>query len=173
MFNKYFPDFYYNRVDLIPIDLFLNNNIKLVIFDLDNTLVDFTYRLNPKIKNWISKLQSHGIKCQILSNSKQEKYVSNIAKKIDLRYICDAKKPNLIGFEKILKENNIPKENIMIIGDQIFTDIVGGKNFGIKTLLVEPINFIEVPVCLLKRPMEVPIKIAYHCKRKKLNNFKN
>lgn len=170
MFNKYFPDFYYNRVELIPIDLFLKNDIKLIIFDLDNTLVDFTYRLNPKVKKWIKELQSHGIDCQILSNSKREKYVSHIAKKINLKYICGAKKPNLIGFEKITKDKKIPKENIIIIGDQLFTDIIGGKKFGIKTLLVNPISLIEVPVCLIKRPIEVPIKIAYSYKKRKVTN---
>jgi len=167
MFNKYFPDFYYSRVDLIPIDFFLNNEIKLIIFDLDNTLVDFTYKINPKIKRWLKNIQNHGIDCQILSNSKQEKYVSRIAKKINLNYICGAKKPSTSGFEKIIKDKKIPKENVIIIGDQLFTDILGGKKFGIKTLLVKPICFLEVPVCFIKRPMEIPIKIAYHYNMKK------
>lgn len=167
MFNKYFPDFYYNRVELIPLSLFLDNNIKLVILDMDNTLVNYKYELNPKVIKWIKSLKKQDIKCHILSNSRRKRHVERIAKKVGIDYIYKAKKPKSDGFEKLTRKFNIPKENTVIIGDQIFTDIIGGKKFGIKTILVKPINFIEMSEGMLVRPIEFPIRVQYHYYQKK------
>ena len=71
-----------------------------------------------------------------------------------MQYIYNAKKPFLKGFKKIQQETNIPKENIMMIGDQLFTDVWGGNRFGIKTLLVKRINKTETAISRVKRPFE-------------------
>lgn len=166
MLTNYFPDFYFNKVEEIPITLLIKNNIKGIIFDLDNTLTDCFNKVSPKLKGWIENLKSFNITPIILSNSIIHKRVKKIANDFNIHYIFNAKKPNSDGFHKALKVLNLEKENIVIVGDQVFTDIAGGKKVGIKTILVHPISFIEFPFILLKRIFEIPIIIAYKKSKK-------
>lgn len=161
MFNKYFPDFYFKRVEDIPIILIHKNNIRCLIFDMDNTLVNIKYEATDNLKAWLKSVKDSGIQCYILSNSRRGHKVKKVTEMLGLEYILNAKKPCLDGFIELQKTVNLPKENLAIIGDQLFTDILGGNRFGIKTFLVKPIQFIEVPEGMIKRPAELPIKIAY------------
>ena len=167
MFNKYFPTFYFNKVEDIPINLIHEHNIKCLIFDMDNTLVNFNYEATNDLKKWLKAVKNSGIKCYILSNSRRGHKVKKVAAMLDLDYILNAKKPKLDGFFELQKKVNFPKENLAIIGDQIFTDILGGNRFGIITILVKPIQFLEVPEGMIKRPLEIPIKIVYWLTKKK------
>ena len=167
MFNKYFPSFTFKRVEDIPLKLLHANNIKCIMFDMDNTLVNLKYEATDALKVWLKSVKNTGIKCYILSNSRRGHKVKKVAEMLELDYILNAKKPNLDGFIKLQEKVNLPKENLAIIGDQIFTDILGGNRFGIKTILVKPIQFLEVPEGMIKRPVEIPIKIAYWFEQRK------
>lgn len=167
MFEKYFPTFKFKRVEDIPLELIQKNNIKCIMFDMDNTLVNLKYESTNALKTWLKNAKDAGIICYILSNSRREHKVKKVASMLDLEYILNAKKPKLDGFIKLQKKVNLPKENLVIIGDQIFTDILGGNRFGITTILVKPIHFLEVPEGMIKRPAEIPIKIAYYFHKRK------
>lgn len=166
MLTNYFPDFYFDKVEEIPITLLIRNNIKGIIFDLDNTLTNCFNKVSPKLSKWIEKLKAFDITPIILSNSIIHTRVKKIANDFNIKYICNAKKPNSDGFIKALEALNLNKENIAIVGDQVFTDIAGGKKVGITTILVRPISFIEFPLILLKRIFEIPIIIAYKKSKK-------
>ena len=167
MFEKYFPTHTFRRVEDIPFDLIRENNIKCIMFDMDNTLVNLKYEATDALKAWLKSVKDAGIKCYILSNSRRGHKVKKVAEMLALDYILNAKKPELDGFVELQKKVNLPKENLAIIGDQIFTDILGGNRFGITTILVKPIQFLEVPEGMIKRPAEVPIKLAYWLNRRK------
>lgn len=169
MFQKYFPNFKFKRVEDIPLQLIHDNNIKCIMFDMDNTLVNLKYEATDTLKIWLKTVKDAGIKCYILSNSRREHKVKKVASMLDLEYILNANKPNLDGFIKLQKKVKLPKDNLTIIGDQIFTDILGGNRFGITTILVKPIQFLEVPEGMIKRPAEIPIKIAYYFHKRKSN----
>lgn len=167
MLEKYFPTHAFRRVEDIPFDLIHENNIKCIMFDMDNTLVNLKYEATDDLKAWLKSVKDAGIKCYILSNSRRGHKVKKVAEMLTLDYILNAKKPELDGFLELQKKVNLPKENLAIIGDQIFTDILGGNRFGITTILVKPIQFLEVPEGMIKRPAEVPIKLAYWLNRRK------
>ena len=167
MFNNYFPTFYFNNVEDIPFEIIHSNNIKCIMFDMDNTLVNLKYEATDALKNWLKSVKAAGIKCYILSNSRRAHKVEKVAKMLELDYILNAKKPSPDGFIELQKKVNLPKENLAIIGDQLFTDILGGNRFGIKTILVKPIQFLEVPEGMIKRPAEWLIKIAYWFNKRK------
>lgn len=166
MFNKYFPDFYFNKVEDIPIKMLIDNNIKGIILDMDNTLVDFFNKCSPFSIPWLMELKTFGITPIILSNSLFKKRVKKIANVFDVKYIFNAKKPNTDCFAQALNILNLEKENVAIIGDQLFTDIRGGKRFGIKTILIKPLSLIEIPPILIKRLFEIPIIISYKLSKK-------
>lgn len=156
-----YPTYIYDKVEDIPYELIDEQNIKLLIFDMDNTLIDNKHTYSKNLKKWATEMKEKGIMLYILSNSPFGKVVQKIAKDLGMKYIYNAKKPFLKGFYKIQKETNVSKENIMMIGDQLFTDVWGGNRFGIKTLLVKRINKKETFISRVKRPIEKVILKHY------------
>lgn len=164
--KRFFPLYIYKSVESIPYEILKKEKIKAVIFDMDNTLVDYKYEFEGEIKKWLKEMKEKGIKFCILSNTPRKNKAKSIAEKFDMSYITNASKPRMKGFKKALELLNVDKENIAIIGDQIFTDIWGGNRFGIKTILVDPIDKKEIFVTKMKRPLERYIlKKFYEYKR--------
>lgn len=152
--NNLYPTYIYNKVEEIPYTIFDKYSIQLIMIDMDNTLIDGYAKYNDEIKKWIKGLKKKGIKLYILSNSKSSDIVKNIAHKLGMQYYLGAKKPFTKGFSYILEKENINKQNSIMIGDQIFTDVWGGNIFGIKTILVKPIGKKESILTKVKRPFE-------------------
>ena len=76
----------------------------------------------------------------------------------DIPYHRFAMKPLKRGFKKVQRELNEKPENIAIVGDQIFTDIIGGNRCKMYTILVDPIKENEFWYTAWKRPIENKIK---------------
>lgn len=158
---KIYPDKYIDKVEQITIELLQENDIKALILDVDNTLIDYNKNLSQSIIDWAKGLKEQGIKLYILSNTNQKEKVENVAKKLEIPYQNLAKKPLKKGFLKVQKElNEIPK-NIGVVGDQIFTDILGGNRCNMFTILVEPIDPTDFWYTAWKRPLENKIKKTY------------
>ena len=107
----------------------------------------------------------------ILSNRSNVESVEDFAQKLNLDYIANAKKPLQSGFKQAINKLNEPKENVILVGDQIFTDILGAKLARIKSALVEPLDKNE-PTCIrIKRFFEKIFRAYIKCniKRRKLN----
>ena len=94
--------------------------------------------------------------------------MESFAKLLGLPYISFGMKPFSYGFHKAIDELGIPKSEIAIIGDQIFTDIMGANFLGIKSILVEPVSESKTFMLKLKRFLEIPIKNRI-LKDKKIN----
>lgn len=107
-----YPDKYLNNVKEITIDFLNENNIKGLILDIDNTLIDFDRKLLDGAKEWCEELKKHGIKFYILSNTNKKDKVEKVSKELDIPYINFAKKPMKKGFKKVQKIFNIenPRE---------------------------------------------------------------
>ena len=150
-----YPKLYCEKITDITIDYLKKNNIKGLILDVDNTLIDYSSRKYSKeIKAWVKELKRKDVKVYILSNSLSYKTVSRVAKELGMQYTYNAKKPFLKGFEDIKNKEKISKNEMIMIGDQMFTDIWGGNRFGIKTILVSPIEKKERIHTRFKRPIE-------------------
>ena len=122
-----YPKAYLERVEQITIEFLQKNQIKALILDVDNTLIDYNRKLSEEVVQWAKKLKQQGIKLYILSNTNHKEKVEEVAKALDIEYQNLAKKPLKSGFlkvEKILKEK---PENIGVVGDQIFTDVIRRK----------------------------------------------
>ena len=149
-----FPDMYYKNVQSINIQDLNKHNIKGIILDVDNTLIDYKKVVSNEVKNWVSDIKSAGFKVCILSNSNNKDKISNVANTLDLDYFMLAKKPFKSGFKKVLKFFNIPAKNIAAIGDQVFTDVLGANRMNMVSIYVEPINKKEYWYTKWKRPIE-------------------
>lgn len=161
-----YPDGHFEKVEEITIKYLQDNKIKALILDVDNTLIDYQKHLEKSVIQWAKNLKEQGIKLYILSNTNQKEKVEKVAKALEIPYRNLAKKPFKTGFLKVQKELKEKAENIAVVGDQIFTDIIGGNRCRMFTILVEPINPKDFWYTAWKRPIENRIKNRY---RKKAN----
>ena len=153
-----YPKSYFSKVENISIEFLNKNKIKALILDVDNTLIDKQKILSEEIVKWTRELKGQGVKLYILSNSNDKEKLKNISKKLDIPYHRFAMKPLKRGFKKVQRELNEKPENIAVVGDQIFTDIIGGNRCKMYTILVDTIKEKEFWYTAWKRPIENKIK---------------
>ncbi len=122
-----YPKAYLERVEQITIEFLQKNQIKALILDVDNTLIDYNRKLSEEVVQWAKKLKQQGIKLYILSNTNHKEKVEEVAKALDIEYQNLAKKPFKSGFLKVEKILGEKPENIGVVGDQIFTDVIRRK----------------------------------------------
>ena len=134
------------------------NKIKALILDVDNTLIDYNKNLSQDIVKWSHELQGQGIKMYILSNTNKKQKVEDVAKKLEIPYEYLAKKPFKKGFKKVEAKLNVKSKEIAVVGDQIFTDIIGGNRCKMFTILVDPVDEKDFWYTAWKRPIENKIK---------------
>lgn len=162
-----YPDGYFKKVEEITTKYLQENKINALILDVDNTLIDYQRNLEESVIKWAEEIKKQGIKLYILSNTNHKEKVEEVAKKIEIPYRNLAKKPFKTGFLKVQNDLKEKAENIAVVGDQIFTDIVGGNRCGMFTILVEPINPKDFWYTAWKRPIEKKIKNRYQKKQMK------
>ena len=150
-----YPKFYLKSVKEISIELLRNNNIKALILDVDNTLIDIDRKLIEGAEEWCEDLKKQGIKICILSNTNREEKVKDVATRLEIPYINFAKKPFKKGFYRAQKLLEIEKnEEIGVVGDQLFTDIIGANRMKMVPILVQPIDKRDFWYTKIKRPIE-------------------
>lgn len=149
-----YPRAYFESVKNITIHFLNDNNIKALILDVDNTILDFNKNIPDGIEQWCEELKKQGIKFCILSNSNKKEKVRMVAEKLDLPYFYFGTKPFKRGFNKAIKLLEEKNENIAAVGDQIFTDIIGANRCKMFSILVKPIAEKDLLVTKIKRPLE-------------------
>ena len=149
-----YPDIYLKNVKEITLELLTKNNIKGLLLDVDNTLIDFNHVILEGTEEWCNNLKNNGIKLCILSNTNKIEKVKMVAKKLDLQYINFAKKPAKSGFKKACKLLELEPKNIGVVGDQIMTDVFGGNRMGMYTILTKPLGKKDIFITKVKRPLE-------------------
>lgn len=157
-----YPNAHFEKVEQITVEFLQKNKIKALILDVDNTLIDYNRKMAESILDWAKEMKKQGIKLYILSNTNHKEKVEEVAKKLEISYQNLAKKPFKKGFLKVQKELAENSENIAVVGDQIFTDVIGGNRCQMFTILVEPIDEKDFWYTAWKRPIENRIKIRYN-----------
>lgn len=153
-----YPKAYFLKVEDITIEFLRKKKIKALILDVDNTLIDYEENLSSTKKQWAKELRENGIKLYILSNSNKKQKVEKVANELQVQYKTFAKKPLKLNFLKIQKEIGERPEQIGVVGDQLFTDIIGGNRCNMFTILVDPINEKDYWYTAWKRPIENNLK---------------
>lgn len=162
-----YPREYFESVTEITLEFLNKNNIKALILDVDNTLIDYDKNMPDGVKNWCEELKKNGIKLCILSNSNQKQKVETVANVLGLKYFYFGTKPLKRGFKKTIKYLEENNENVAAVGDQIFTDVIGANRCKIYSILVKPIRQKDLLVTKIKRPLENMV-INRYLKQKKV-----
>lgn len=164
-----YPKKYLKNIKEITTEFLNENNIKGLILDIDNTLIDFDKNLLDGVKNWCENHKKNGIKMCILSNTNKVEKVEKVAKSLDLPYIYFAKKPFKKGFIKAKNLLGLNEKNIGVVGDQIFTDVIGANISNMFAILTKPIDKRDILPTKIKRPLENIVIKAYLRKQNKLS----
>lgn len=152
------PSYFLGSVLEISPEILSINNIKSILIDIDDTLTDHgSPKIRGDITNWINLLVSNGIKIILVSNN-FKKRVRNFAKKVSLPFVYFSCKPLPFGFFWALRKYNLKKSEAAIVGDQIFTDVLGANLIGMKSILVEPRSRSKTLSLKIKRLIEKPIR---------------
>jgi len=137
------PDIYVETIHDIDYESLQEKGIKLLAFDLDNTLDkpdDLTKVIDKEVENTLDNIESMGFDILIISNNTLRNRVSSFANLRNYKYIEGARKP----FQKKYKNHEhlkgYKKHEIAFIGDKVVTDVVGGNIFGSTTILVDPLH---------------------------------
>ncbi len=149
-----YPNEYLDSVKDIDIDFLKKNQIKGLIMDVDNTLIDFDKKMLEGAEEWVENLKKNHIKFCILSNSNKLEKVKKVADKLDMPFIYFAKKPFKSGFKKAKNILELDEKNIAVVGDQIMTDVIGANRSNMFSILVKPIKEKDYLVTKIKRPLE-------------------
>ena len=119
-----YPDTYITNVKEITIELLDKNDIKGLLLDVDNTLIDFDLKILEGSKDWIDTLKENNFRLCILSNTSKIEKVKMVANELNIPYINFAKKPFKKGFKKGAELLELQPNQIAVVGDQIMTDVL-------------------------------------------------
>ena len=153
-----YPNEYFDKIEKITIEFLQKNKIKALILDMDNTLINLKEKMPKNIEIWAKELKGQGVKLIIVSNSNKKSKLDKTANKLGIKYVYFARKPLKVGLKKAMKILEEKPENIAVVGDQIFTDIIGGNRCKMKTVLVDSLENKDFWYTAWKRPIENRIK---------------
>lgn len=141
LLEKFFkPDKSFNSILEIKTLDFESRKIKGIIFDLDDTITPLnTLEIPEDIIMWFKNI-TQKFKVYIVSNTHDIDRVRKISEILNISGIANAKKPRVKFIKQVIKDMNLNYEEVVIIGDRVFTDIYCGKKLGLKTFLVEPLS---------------------------------
>ena len=152
--------FTYHDIYELTGEALARRGFKLLLADLDNTLVPYGVSLpDERLKLWRDDLANHGVTLFILSNNRHENRPRTFAEALGAPYIGHAGKPKTPSFYRAMEQLGVAKEQTAIVGDQVFTDVLGGNRAGVSTILVQPIRLAGNPGRYLRYAVEVPFRL--------------
>ncbi|KXT73983.1 Hydrolase, HAD subfamily IIIA [Streptococcus sp. DD10] len=137
--ENYMPDFAVEAVYNVTVEGLRKQGVKAVLVDLDNTLIAWNNPDGtPEMRQWLSDLSNAGI-CVVVVSNNNRKRVKRAVEKFDIDYVYWALKPFTLGIRRALKRYQISKDEVVMVGDQLMTDIRAAHRAGIRSILVKPL----------------------------------
>lgn len=137
MKEKLIPFAWAKNIYDIYVDFYRSMNIKTLIIDLDNTLDSYKTKMpSNRAIQLIGEMKNSGLRPVIVSNNRGKR-VKEYAEALGVECIHSAMKPFPYKINRFIVDNQLNKEEIILIGDQLLTDVKAAKNVGIKSILLE------------------------------------
>ena len=134
------PRFMTPQLTDVTLDFLEEHGIRLLMLDFDNTIVPYTTSIPAeKMQQWLEMMASSSISVCVVSNSKKDR-VCKFCDEYGIICITYAKKPFTKGIKAALSRFAVPADAAALVGDQIFTDTLGGNCAGVSTILVKAID---------------------------------
>lgn len=154
MLKKLLPNEHVQTIHDIKPETLKERGIKGIITDLDNTLVPWDEaNATPEVIEWFQLMEKHQISVMIISNNNLAR-VKLFSEPLETPYVFSARKPLRRSFKKAAIEMNLNKDEVVVVGDQLLTDVLGGNLAGFYTILVVPIVQSDATITKINRAIE-------------------
>ncbi len=162
LLDKFFlPDTYAESVFSVNLDALKEKGIQLILCDIDNTLVAHDDpHPDSRAKAFMNKVHLAGMDFLLISNNRKKR-VSAFAEKCGAKYYYSSLKPLKRQYRRILKEQSVKSSEVAVIGDQLLTDILGGKRMGFYTVLTSPLYTKDIVYTKVNRFAESIIYLIF------------
>lgn len=156
------PKHVFKNVTHIGLPFLQKQGIKALVLDVDNTLTAHgSQELRQDIKKWLKSMRDGGIHLMLASNN-TKKRVAPFAKKLGLSYVSFCCKPAPLWLFYAMRKWQLPKSQVALVGDQLFTDYLAGSLYGARVFVVRPIYKDTKPTICFKRKLEKPLLLKYY-----------
>ena len=152
--KNFCPDFRFDSIASIPVEWLKKQQVERVILDVDNTLLPRDeVQLDADVLNWLQLLRKNEIEIVLLSNNGGER-LRKISEAAQIEAVSWAVKPMPWGFKRALKRFGRQQGKVLVIGDQLLTDVLGAKRMGFTVLWVRSLQGKEFPMTRITRQIE-------------------
>lgn len=128
--------------------------VDTLLVDLDNTLLARnSAEVTDEAKQWVSRAKASGFRVCLVSNNWHER-VSGVARELNVELVAKAVKPLPFAFLIALRKLGSTRGRAATVGDQLFTDVLGGRLLGMKTVMVVPLSSSDLPHTVVLRKLE-------------------
>jgi HAD superfamily phosphatase (TIGR01668 family) len=148
------PDAHAASLVDVDVDRLWERGLRGIVLDLDNTCCAYHQpELAAGVADWVAGARDRGFRIVMLSNNFSER-VAAAGAQLGVSTVPNALKPLPFGFLRALRLLGTPRRLTVVIGDQVFTDMLGGKLLGLRTVLTEPIVAHDFPLTRVLRWLE-------------------
>lgn len=159
--EKMYPSDYIKNIGDYDFDAAFKSGKRLILFDIDNTMVPHGAPADAACTGLINKLKDRGFCLCAVSNNKEPR-VKMFCDRVGVPYVFKAGKPKASGYLKAVAMCGGSVKESLFFGDQIFTDIMGANRAGIDSVLVKPVDRSSDEIQIkLKRIFEKPVVKAF------------
>jgi HAD superfamily phosphatase (TIGR01668 family) len=149
------PDACFSRISHIDVQRDLKaKGLNTVLLDIDNTLRSRADgEVPPDARAWLVRCRESGVHVCLLSNNWHGN-VFDLAAELELPIVAKAMKPLPVGYLVALRDMHAKARATVVVGDQVFTDIVGANALGLRAYLVAPLAEVDLPHMAALRHVE-------------------
>ena len=157
----FLPELLRNRITDVTLDDLRRLGVKGLLLDVDNTLaLHGSQELDPAVERWLRRMQEAGVRLTVVSNALPRR-VAPFAERIGLRHVAFSCKPLPFAYWRGAHRLGLPLRECAIVGDQTFTDVLGGNVSGVHTIQLLPIKKENNSIARFKRRLEGHILKRY------------
>lgn len=163
MIDRYLiPHLYLDDIYQISPAMLKVRGIRAIVADIDNTLVTYDDpEPTPSVLAWMKEMNDAGISIAFVSNNGKNERVEIFNRNLGFYATARSGKPFGRGVKKALAAMGVSPNEAVMLGDQIFTDILAGSRLGMTTILVKPIKDRTDWFFRAKRKLEKPLLARY------------
>ena len=165
--GRFLPDFVFRKLTDIPPSFFAERGLKLILLDFDNTMLPYTTNVpSRELLDWMERMKAAGITLCIVSNSRKAR-VPAFSETYGVACVTRAAKPDTRGIREAMERFGAKQSETALVGDQMYTDVLGAKRAGVTALIVKSIHnhtiwlklrhLLEVPVLAMARKRRVQL----------------
>lgn len=137
MFKSFIPFGHAQNIYEIPIDFYKKLGVKVLMMDLDNTLDSYKLSIpTERAAKYVEEIKNSGIRPIVVSNNRGKR-VKSYADALGIEYINSARKPFPNALNRVIKEKEINRDELLFVGDQMMTDVLATHFAHVRIILTE------------------------------------